>query len=61
MQANTAAVPLTEYMVDTECGRHFSWAAIDMNDLFRQLNEGGYVARKVLSMQEYEMELKESA
>ena len=62
MPANTAAAPTIEYLVDTTCGRHMAWAATDMNDLFRQLQERGYVATRVQTMDEHDVEeLKESA
>lgn len=59
---NTAAAPTIDFMVDTKCGRHFRWSATDMHSLFRELQEKGYVAEKVLTMEEYKAEeLKESA
>jgi hypothetical protein len=47
---------LTEYRVQTECGRHFCWSAHDFDDLFRRLTERGYRAAKVELMSEYEAE-----
>jgi len=46
-----------EYLVITKCGRRFGWAALDMNQLFRDLHERGYVATSVQPMTEYEAEI----
>lgn len=61
--ANTAAVPVIDYRVESKCGRIYGWAATDMFDLFRQLQERGIEADRVLPMSEYEaeQEMKRSA
>lgn len=57
MPANTAAVPLIDYLVQTECGRNFGWSATDMSSLVRDLEYRGYKATFVQTMSEYEAEL----
>ncbi len=61
--ANTAAEPVIVYRVESKCGRIFGWAATDMHDLFRQLQEKGIEAKRVRTLSEYEaeQEMKQSA
>ena len=47
----------TEFYVVTECGRTFGWSAVDMESLFRELNQKGYTAVYVKPMDEYEAEV----
>jgi hypothetical protein len=61
----------TQYIVDTECGRHFQWSAPDYDFLLRDLQFRGYTAKFIMPLTEYneltafreeaERELKESA
>jgi len=52
---------LVEYIVETKCGRRFAWSAPGLDTLFRDMQERKYEVTFVKPMQEYEMELKESA
>jgi hypothetical protein len=62
----------TEFIVDTECGRHFCWSAPDYEYLVRKIHDRGYRATFIMPYEEYlqqmeiaklhiERELKESA
>ena len=50
---------LTEFRVQTECGRLFGWSAIDEESLRREMKEKGYRITDVQPMKEWE--LKETA
>jgi poly-beta-hydroxyalkanoate depolymerase len=49
----------TEFIVDTECGRHFCWSAPDYEYLVRKIHDRGYKATFIKPYEEYlaEMEL----
>jgi len=49
--------PLKEFVVDTECGRHFIWSAFDLESLLRDLIYRGYRATFVMELSEYEAEV----
>lgn len=55
-EVKTAAVPLVEYRVETQCGRIFAWSAPDLYWLFNRLTERGYQAKKVQLWSEFEAE-----
>lgn len=46
-----------EYLVLTECGRRFGWAAVDLNQLFHDMHERNYKVTYVKPMSEYEAEI----
>jgi hypothetical protein len=61
-----------EFIVDTECGRHFCWSAPDYEGLINSLHYRGYKPTFIMPYEEYllqmedaklhiERELKESA
>jgi len=60
-----------QWIVDTTCGRHFQWSAPDYESLLQSLHFGGYKAKFIMPLTEYneltafrtelERELKESA
>jgi hypothetical protein len=47
----------TEFIVDTECGRHFCWSAPDYEFLVRRIHERGYKATFIMPLTEYEAEI----
>jgi hypothetical protein len=53
---NTAASPMIEYHVETECGRNFCWSASSLESLFRDLISKQYYATRVMLQSEYEAE-----
>ena len=52
--------PLKEFVVDTECGRHFIWSAFDLESLLRDLIYRGYRATFVMELSEAEVAKKEA-
>lgn len=46
-----------EYIVDTKCGRHFSWSAVDYDSLLRDLHYRGYTPTFIKPLTEYESEI----
>ena len=62
MILSSTDTPLTTYIIDTECGRHFAWSAFDYDHLFRDLTAKGYRAKQVWTELEYEtMQQEEQA
>jgi len=46
---------VTEFMVQTECGRLFGWSATDEESLRREMKEKGYRIIDVQPMKELEL------
>ncbi|MEK5439358.1 MULTISPECIES: hypothetical protein [Paenibacillus] len=59
MQANTDPryPELMQFMVDTKCGRHFQRAAVNYENLLRDLQDKGLVATFIMELSEYEAEI----
>lgn len=53
-EPNTAADTLYEFVVDTECGRHFIWSASSLETLAARVTEKGYRMTFVMELSEYE-------
>ncbi|OZB90091.1 hypothetical protein CJP46_35530 [Paenibacillus sp. XY044] len=53
--APSSANQLTEFRVQTECGRLFGWSAIDEESLRREMKEKGYQIIEVQPMKEWEL------
>jgi hypothetical protein len=51
---NTAANVMYEWVVDTECGRHFIWSASSLETLAARVTEKGYRMTFVMELSEYE-------
>jgi hypothetical protein len=48
-----------DYIVLTECGRNFCWAACSLDQLFRDMRERGYKVMMAQPVTEYEKEVFE--
>lgn len=46
-----------EYRVEAEGGRIYSWSAVDMDSLFRELTQKNIRAKNVKPLSEYEAEI----
>lgn len=53
-EMNTAANVMYEWVVDTECGRHFIWSASSLESLAARVTEKGYRMTFVMELSEYE-------
>lgn len=53
----TTPPPSTVYIVDTECGRHLTWSAVDMDQLLRDLVQRNYRPEFIQELSEYEAEV----
>lgn len=53
-EPNTAANVMYEWVVDTECGRHFIWSASSLETLAARVIEKGYRMTFVMELSEYE-------
>jgi hypothetical protein len=45
---------MTEFIVDTTCGRHFCWSAHDYESLILSLTHRGYTPTFIMPLVEYE-------
>lgn len=45
---------MTEFIVDTTCGRHFCWSAADYDSLLRSLTYRDYKATFIMPKEEYD-------
>lgn len=45
---------MTEFIVDTTCGRHFCWSDTDYDSLLRSLTYRGYQATFIMPKAEYD-------
>jgi hypothetical protein len=53
-EPNTAANTMYEWVVDTECDRHFIWSASSLETLAARVTEKGYRMKFVMELSEYE-------
>ena len=57
MLVDTRYPEVVQYIVETKCGRTIQMAALDMHQLFRDLQEKSIKAEKVITLSEYDAEI----